>query len=135
MYTSEVVYQGQLRTIATHLQSGNHLLTDAPTDNHGLGANFSPTDLVATALGSCMLTILGIEANASNLNLEQTSVNVLKVMGSGPRRIIEIKIEIYFKQKFNDSTRGRLERLALACPVAKSLHPDIKQDVVFYYPN
>lgn len=132
--TAEIIYEGQLRTRAVHLQSGYEIVTDAPTDNHGQGAAFSPTDLVATALGSCMLTIMGIYANNHGLAIEATRVSITKVMASEPRRISEVKVHMQIPSgTLTDIERKKLENVALACPVAKSLHPDIKQDVVFEY--
>lgn len=132
--TAEIIYEGQLRTRAVHLQSGYEIVTDAPTDNHGQGAAFSPTDLVATALGSCMLTIMGIYANNHGLAIEATRVSITKVMASEPRRISEVKVHMQIPSgTLTDIERKKLENVALACPVAKSLHPDIKQDVIFEY--
>ena len=88
--TSKVIYKGALRTEATHIRSGNTIITDAPTDNKGKGEAFSPTDLVATALASCMLTIMGIKANESNINIEGASAEVKKIMATGPRRIAQV---------------------------------------------
>ena len=132
--TAEIIYEGRLRTRAVHIQSGYEIVTDAPTDNHGQGAAFSPTDLVATALGSCMLTIMGIYANNHGLAIEATRVSITKVMASEPRRISEVKVHMQIPSgTLTDIERKKLENVALACPVAKSLHPDIKQDVVFEY--
>ncbi len=132
--TAEIIYEGRLRTRAVHIQSGYEIVTDAPTDNHGQGAAFSPTDLVATALGSCMLTIMGIYANTHGLAIEATRVSVTKVMASEPRRISEVKVRMEIPTgTLTDIERKKLENVALTCPVAKSLHPDIKQDVVFEY--
>lgn len=132
--TSEIIYQGQLRTHAVHLQSGNEIITDAPTDNHGKGEAFSPTDLVATALGSCMLSIMGIYANQHQLSIEGTRASITKVMASEPRRISEVHVNITIPTgSLTDIERKKLENVALACPVAKSLHPDIKQVVKFEY--
>lgn len=132
--TAEIIYEGRLRTRAVHIQSGYEIVTDAPTDNHGQGAAFSPTDLVATALGSCMLTIMGIYANTHGLAIEATRVSITKVMASEPRRISEIKVRMQIPAgTLTDIERKKLENVALTCPVAKSLHPDIKQDVVFEY--
>lgn len=134
MYTSKVIYQGELRTNATHLKSGTQIFTDAPTDNHGKGEAFSPTDLVATALASCMLTIMGIEANALGINLVGSAINVTKKMGIGPRRINGIDLEITITGNALDSqTKQLLEQAALNCPVAKSIHPDIRLQVSFVY--
>ncbi len=134
MYTSKVIYQGELRTNAIHLKSGNEIFTDAPTDNHGKGEAFSPTDLVATALASCMLTIMGIEANALGISLVGSSIKVTKKMGIGPRRINGIDLEITITgDVFNEATKQHLEQAALNCPVAKSIHPDIRLQVNFVY--
>ena len=92
----EIVYEGDLRTKATHLASGSQILTDAPIDNQGKGEKFSPTDLVATALGSCMLTIMGITANVQNIDIAGTKVRVEKLMGKDPRKISQINIEVIF---------------------------------------
>ncbi|GAA4312012.1 OsmC family protein [Compostibacter hankyongensis] len=131
--TSKIVYEGALRTTATHLRSGSVIETDAPTDNNGKGERFSPTDLVATALGSCMMTIMGIVARQRQLPLENTRISIEKVMGTDPRRITEVKVKIDFPPDLDLSPeeRTRLEQAALNCPVAKSIHPDIRQSVVF----
>lgn len=132
--TSEIIYQGQLRTSAVHLQSGSEIITDAPTDNHGRGEAFSPTDLVATALGSCMLSIMGIYADKHQLNIEGSRASITKVMASEPRRISEVHVHMYIPSgTLTDIERKKLENVALTCPVAKSLHPAIKQEVVFEY--
>lgn len=132
--TSKIVYTGDLRTLATHVKSGTVIETDAPVDNNGKGEKFSPTDLVATALGSCMMTIMGIVARDRNLALEQTTLSIEKIMGTEPRRIIEIKIDIQFPQNdISEKDRKYLEHRALNCPVAKSVHPDIKQSVTFHW--
>ena len=120
--TSKVVYAGNLRTEATHLQSGNTIITDAPTDNNGKGEAFSPTDLVATALASCMLTIMGIKANASQLNIDGTTATVNKIMASNPRRISRIEIVIELPpNNFSDHDKKMLVLAAETCPVAKSI--------------
>jgi uncharacterized OsmC-like protein len=131
--TSKILYEGNLRTVATHLQSGTVIETDAPTDNQGKGERFSPTDLVATALGNCMLTIMGIKARDMQINLEQTTVDITKIMVSNPRRIGEIKVVIKFPDSFQTDEKQRtiLERAAMTCPVFESLHPEIKKDVEF----
>lgn len=134
MITSKVNYLGELRTAATHVKSANEIITDAPVDNHGKGEAFSPTDLVATALASCMITIMGIKANALNIDIEGTKAEVTKLMGTDPRRISEIRITITMNQNFDDKIKTTLEKVALACPVAKSLHPDLKQTIMFVYP-
>ena len=131
--TSKIVYTGELRTEATHLQSGTIIGTDAPKDNHGKGELFSPTDLVATALGSCMISVMGIVAMKENITTVDGAIaEVTKVMYAEPRRIGEIHIKITFPRKdFSDKEKKIYERAALTCPVAKSLHPDIKQVIDF----
>lgn len=131
--TSQIIYKGKLRTQATHLQSGNSLITDAPTDNHGMGEAFSPTDLLATSLGSCMLTIMGIKAADMGINLEGTTVEITKIMAANPRRVGEIQVVFNFAEGFNvdAKTQQILENAAHTCPVAKSLHPDLVTNVIF----
>lgn len=134
--TSKVTYTGQLRTQAVHLQSGNELVTDAPKDNHGLGEAFSPTDLVATALGSCMLSIMGIAARKDSMTpIDGAEAEVTKVMYAEPRRIGEVHVKIVFpKNNYTEREKKIYEHAAHTCPVAKSLHPDIKQQVEFIWP-
>ncbi|MET3876606.1 MULTISPECIES: OsmC family protein [Chitinophaga] len=133
MQTASIIYTGQLRTTATHLQSGTVIETDAPVDNRGRGERFSPTDLVATALGSCMLSIMGIKAMDNNWAIEGTKVSVQKIMGTDPRRITGITIVFDFPEGhgLGEKERTILERAAHTCPVAMSVHPDIVQDVTF----
>ena len=134
MATSKVVYAGGLRTECTHLKSGNKILTDAPTDNHGKGEAFSPTDLVATALGTCMISIMGIVAMKNKFVFEGGSVDITKIMAEGPRRIAEIIAVINMpKLPFTSEQKKMLENAAIHCPVAKSLHPDLKQTISFVY--
>ena len=133
MTTSTVEYQGNLRTQALHIQSNNQIITDAPTDNHGKGEAFSPTDLLATSLASCMLTIIGIKAESMEIDVVGTKAEVTKTMVAEPRRVSEVKVNIQFAKDFDERTRKVLEAAALTCPVAKSIHPDIKQDVSFSY--
>ena len=134
MNTSEVIYKGDLRTTAIHLKSGQQIITDAPTDNNGKGEAFSPTDLLATSLGCCMLTVMGIVAKRHSINMDNTKVEILKVMADNPRRVAEIHIEMHFpKNNYTDKEKELLEHTALACPVAKSLHPDIKQKTRFHF--
>lgn len=135
MATVETIYLGDLRSEATHLQSGTKILTDAPTDNHGKGESFSPTDLVATALGSCMLTIMGIAASTGGFEIKGTRLEITKVMAADPRRIGEIRIDVHFPTDYTDKQRKILENAAQVCPVAKSLHPDCKQTFRFFYGN
>lgn len=132
--TSEIIYQGDLRTQATHLQSGDIILTDAPKDNHGKGEAFSPTDLVATALGSCMLSIMGIIANRHEINIVGTQVSIHKIMQASPRRIAAIEVTMYMPNvTYTPKERTLLENAARTCPVALSLHPEIEQKLSFVY--
>jgi putative redox protein len=134
MHTSSIIYLGQLRCKATHTKSGVELITDAPPDNRGKGESFSPTDSVANALGTCALTTMGIVANDNNIIMNNTSAKITKVMASGPRRISEVWMEISFpSNNYSDEQKVLLEKTAINCPVAKSLHPDIKQKVTFIY--
>ena len=134
MNTAEVIYQGQLRTECTHLQSGTKIMTDAPTDNFGMGAAFSPTDLVAIALASCMITTVGILTRLENINLEGSKLTVKKIMESNPRRIAQIHIDIKINNPdLSEEQKKRIEEIAQNCPVAKSLHPDLIQKVTFTY--
>ena len=130
---SRVEYKGELRTEAVHLKSGKTIITDAPIDNQGKGEAFSPTDLVATALGSCMITIMGIVAEREGFTLDGTTAEVEKVMATSPRRIGEVKIKIKFIQKLNSDQRDKLERVAKNCPVSGSLSEDLKETVEFIY--
>ena len=130
----EIVYEGDLRTKATHLASGSEILTDAPIDNQGKGEKFSPTDLVATALGSCMLTIMGITANVQNIDISETKVKVKKTMGKDPRKIARIDIEIIFGTIISDKHKTILERAAHHWPVSKTLQGNIEENVEFIYP-
>lgn len=133
--TSKIIYNGSLRTTATHIQSGTEIETDAPRDNHGLGERFSPTDLVATALGSCMLSIMGIASNTHNISMEGSECTIEKIMVADPRRISEIVVHLYMKgqPEFSDKEKAILERAALTCPVYLSLHADIKKTVTFHW--
>jgi len=133
--TSTVIYQGNLRTGITHLQSGHHVETDAPTDNQGKGERFSPTDLVATALGSCMMTIMGIKARDLNLDLSGTKIDITKHMAADPRRISGIDVALHFPAGVvqTDKDKTILERAALTCPVFESLHPDIEVKATFEF--
>tara|TARA_B100000902_G_C27152042_1_gene834260 strand:+ start:70 stop:471 length:402 start_codon:yes stop_codon:yes gene_type:complete len=131
--TSKIKYLGNLRTEATHLRSGISIITDAPVDNNGKGEAFSPTDLVATALGSCMLTIMGIVARKDNIYIEDTTVEVSKIMSKTPRRIDEIRISFVFRNFLDEEQRKKLERAARTCPVSASLHNDVKETIEFNY--
>ena len=135
--TSKVTYLGELRTELTHIQSGQHVITDAPVDNHGKGERFSPTDLVATALASCMLTTIGIGSQTHNINIDGAECQVEKIMLADPRRISEIRIIMDFpgKQQYTDKEKKIIENTALTCPVLVSLHPDCKKTLTINWPN
>ena len=133
MSTSKIIYKNNLRTEAQHIASGQKIITDAPLDNNGKGEAFSPTDLVATALASCMITIMAIAAEKNGINISETSASVKKVMGINPRTISDIVIEIKMNKDLALKDRKRLEKAALACPVHKSLHPDMNKEITFSY--
>jgi len=134
MNTAKVDYQGELRTLATHLRSEDTLITDAPVDNNGKGEAFSPTDLVATGLVSCMITVMGIKAQKKDWKLGEVEGSVKKVMADTPRRICRLDVEIHFKKNSLSLTERKvLEATAINCPVAKSIHPEIIQNVKFVY--
>ncbi|MCS6823234.1 MAG: OsmC family protein [Cytophagaceae bacterium] len=132
-----VCYKGGLTTESTHLKSGKVIHTDAPTDNHGKGASHSPTDLVCSALASCMLTVMGIYAQRENIDIDGTEAHVTKIMANAPRRISEIKIYMHIPENkvdlLTDKHKEILKRTAETCPVALSLHPEIKQILVFNF--
>jgi uncharacterized OsmC-like protein len=132
--TSKAVYLGELRVQATHLKSGETMMTDAPTDNNGKGEAFSPTDTVATALATCMLTIMGIRAEKKNINLQGATADITKTMGDNPRCISKIEITITMpKIGVEENFQELLEMAAKSCPVAQSLHPNIEQVVHFVW--
>lgn len=131
MPTASINYEGELRTICIHLQSGTQILTDAPTDNHGKGEAFSPTDLLATALGSCMVSIMAIKSKDLDIDLKDSKVSVTKIMQSEPRKIAKIEVTLYMSIETTDKNKTILERAAMTCPVLLSLHPDIEKEVEF----
>lgn len=133
--TASVNYQGNLRTTMLHLQSNSEIITDAPVDNQGKGEAFSPTDLVASALASCMITIMGIKANDLGLDLSGTRATIKKHMSASPRRISEIEVTIFMNKSFGESANRKLERAGLTCPVSQSLHSETKQSIRFEYPK
>jgi uncharacterized OsmC-like protein len=134
MGTIILEYIGNLRVHAKHIKSGVTLITDAPTDNHGKGESFSPTDLLCTALGTCMLTIMGISADTHNFSIDGTKVKITKIMKSDPRRVGEIIVEFDMPHKdFSEKQKDILRLAAENCPVAKSLHPELKQTIKFNY--
>ncbi len=131
----EVKYLGELRTEGTHLKSGIQIITDAPLDNNGKGEAYSPTDLVASALASCMITIMGIEANKNSWNIKGVHAEVEKIMSASPRKIAAVRINLSFPSSTPKDAESRaiLEHAALTCPVALSLNADIRQEVSFHY--
>jgi len=131
--TSQIIYKGALRTEATHLQSGTEIETDAPVDNQGKGERFSPTDLLATSLGSCMMTIMGIKARDMDVDLENTQIDITKIMKADPRRVSGINVAFHFPDhlELDIKQKAILENAARTCPVAKSIHPDIALDIQF----
>lgn len=131
--TSTVIYKGALRTELTHTQSTSVIENDAPTDNMGKGERFSPTDMVATALGSCMLTTMGIKANMMDIDLTDSKVQISKIMKPDPRRIGGIKAQVTMAKNLglDDKQKEILERVARTCPVERSLHPDMELEITF----
>ncbi|GHU73101.1 stress-induced protein OsmC [Bacteroidia bacterium] len=127
MATVKTTYLGNLRTEAVHLQSGSKIITDAPTDNHGRGEAFSPTDLFAASYASCALTIIGIATQTHGFNIDGTVVETTKVMGDNPRRIVELMVTFTFPHNnYSDKERRVIEGAIKGCPVGNSLSPDIK---------
>tara|TARA_B100001741_G_C16481932_1_gene565318 strand:+ start:331 stop:741 length:411 start_codon:yes stop_codon:yes gene_type:complete len=129
----KIVYYGDLRTQITHSQSGDVIITDAPIDNNGKGEAFSPTDLFASSLGSCMLTIMGITAQTHGLNIDGSTVNINKIMGTNPRRVSAIDIVININGKLNEKDKKILQKAAEHCPVSKSIHPDLDEKITFNF--
>jgi len=126
--TSSVIYKGDLRTVCTHLKSGSSFETDAPTDNNGKGEHFSPTDLLATSLGTCMITVMGIKARSMGLDLDDFKIEVLKIMKPDPRRVGGIELTFHIPKNLattDQKTKDILKNTANNCPVMKSIHPDI----------
>jgi putative redox protein len=134
MVEVNIIYEGSLRCVATHGPSGITLATDAPTDNMGKGESFSPTDLVGVALGTCMLTIMGIAAQKMNVDLRGTKVRVLKEMSaSPPRRIGKLTVEFNIPTVLTPEQQEKLKNAAMTCPVHKSLHPDVQIPITFHF--
>jgi uncharacterized OsmC-like protein len=131
MATSKVTYLGELRTSSIHLQSGSEIISDAPVDNNGKGAAFSPTDTVANGLASCMFTVMGIKAQDLGVDFSGSTAEVTKIMAAEPRRISEIHVTFTMNLVADEKTKTILERTAKTCPVSYSLHPDIKKEIVF----
>ncbi len=135
MVEIEILYEGDLHTEATHGPSGATVATDAPTDNEGRGESFSPTDLVATALGSCVSTIMGIYARRHDIDLTGMRVRVEKHMNAEPRRIGRLPVTVHVPVELEPRHRKGIETAARHCPVHKSLHPDIDAPIRFVYPS
>ena len=132
MTTVKTTYLGGLRTENIHLQSGNRIITDAPTDNRGKGEAFSPTDLLATSLGNCIMTIMGIKAMDNNIDITGTEIEITKIMADAPRRVAEVVLEFNFPKKgYSEEEKRLIESVAGTSPVPLSLHPDLKQTIIF----
>lgn len=131
--TSRITYTGELRTTCEHVRSGNTFITDAPVDNNGLGQAFSPTDTVATGLGSCMITVMGIKAKGLGVDLTNTTVEITKHMAENPRRIAKIEAQLILPSSVSEKNRKILEHTAHTCPVHYSLHPDIQKVISFHW--
>jgi putative redox protein len=134
--TARVTYLGALRTEATHLQSGTTIVTDAPTDNQGRGEAFSPTDLCATSLAACMMTIMGISARNHDLDIDGTTAEVHKIMAANPRRIGAVEIRLVMPDRtYSERDQQLLEAAARSCPVALSLGEGVEQRIAFVWPT
>jgi putative redox protein len=132
--TSTITYLGGLRTECTHIRSGQVFITDAPIDNNGKGEAFSPTDLTATSLGTCMVTIMGIAANNHDINIDGTRVEITKLMAADPRRISGVDVKLIMpSMDYSKKERKILEAAGRTCPVALSLHPDLVQNIEFIW--
>ncbi|MEN6618283.1 MAG: OsmC family protein [Rikenellaceae bacterium] len=130
------IYIGNLKTEAEHLKSGSKIITEAPEDNNGKGEKFSPTDLFAASLGSCMLTIMGIAAQAHGFLIDGTHIETEKIMATNPRRVAELKLDIYFPR--NDYTEKQMRFIDASvktCPVTNSIHPDVIKTIVYHFPD
>lgn len=132
--TSKVQYVGELRTVCEHSASHSSIETDAPTDNHGKGEKFSPTDLVATSLASCMLTVMGLAGQTIGFSIDGAIATVEKFMGTDPRRIVKIRIVIDFPAiEYSEKEKQIIRHAAKMCPVGQSLHPDLEQEIIFNF--
>ena len=134
MNTATITYQSNLRTSCQHVKSGATFITDAPTDNNGKGEAFSPTDTIASALGSCMLTVMGIKAQTmEGVTIEGATALVTKTMSSNPRRISKIEVVLKFPVKLESKTQKILENTGNTCPVHYSIHPDIEKVITYHW--
>tara|TARA_B100001175_G_C19389468_1_gene580666 strand:+ start:283 stop:678 length:396 start_codon:yes stop_codon:yes gene_type:complete len=129
--TSKVFYQGNLRTKCVHIKSGDEIITDAPVDNFGKGEAFSPTDTVATALASCMLTVMGIKANQLKIDFKNCNAEVEKIMSSNPRRISEIRVKMNLPLKISLKDKAIIEKAGDNCPIHKSLDPKLRRVIKY----
>lgn len=136
MVPISIRYEGKLRCTATHDNSGATLLTTAPKDNFGDGSSFSPTDLVATGLGTCIITTIGIKLRNEQLNIDGTEMNVEKYMSADlPRRIAKIVVKLTFPSGISPEQQIKIKEIGDTCPAAKSLHPDIVLDTQYHFPD
>jgi len=136
METSRVTYTGDLRTEAVHIKSGQAFITDAPIDNQGKGEAFSPTDLLATSLGACAITVVGIAARTHGFTIEGTVIKITKIMASDPRRVGEVIVEMDFPQvKYTEKEKAIIRHTINTCPVGQSLNPDLKQTYILNFSN
>ncbi len=134
LLTATVTYEGGLRTTATHVASGQTIITDAPVDNHGKGEAFSPTDLAATSLAACILTTVAILLENREIDFAGARAEVIKVMGGPPRRITKVRTVIYAPDfDYSPAQRELIAKVAEACPVGRSLHPDLEQETIVVY--
>ena len=134
METSRITYSGALRTEALHVRSGQMFITDAPTDNQGRGEAFSPTDLLATSLGACAITVVGIAAQTHGFDVDGATIKITKIMVSDPRRVGEVIVEMNFPQvKYSEKEKQIIRHTINTCPVGKSLHPDLKQTFILNF--
>lgn len=130
--TASIIYEGDLRCSATHLQSGTVIETDAPTDNRGKGEKFSPTDTLCVSLATCLITTIALKARDMNIELKDTKIDVVKHMLKDPRRVGQIDVIVHFPQlNLDEEQRSKLETTGNNCPVAKSLHPDLKTNIQY----
>lgn len=134
METAKIIYLGEIRSSAMHLRSGNTILIDAPVDNKGKGEAFSPTDLLATSLGSCMMTIIGIAAQTHNFNVDGTVIRITKIMADNPRHVAEVIVEFDFPERaYSEKEKTMIWHAARTCPVLLSLHPDLIKTILMNF--
>jgi uncharacterized OsmC-like protein len=131
--TASISYLGDLRCSATHLQSGTAIETDAPTDNRGKGEKFSPTDTLCVALGTCIITTMALKANDMNIDLKGTTIDITKHMQPNPRRVAQVDVTLKLPVKATEQERSLLETIGNNCPVAKSIHPDMKLNIHYLW--